>query len=300
MDTIDADMIVLNTLDLANKQLAKLLGSDVIIIKSPMMPPIDDVIRTEIEGLKERNFGKRDKLSVLLETNGGLAETVERVSDVFRRHYQVVNFIVPNYAYSAGTLLVLSGDEIFMDYYSVLGPIDPQYPTESGEYVPGMGYLAKFQELVDKVNGAKEGEEAKVRAEMSLLLKKFDPAKLFHIEQSIAHAKSLLRSWLPKYKFKDWTATETRKIPVQLENRVERADEIAEILGNAQRWHSHGRGISIRELESEEIKLKIKNFGDDPKLNEHVRHYHALFVDYVAKRGIKAAVHSLRGMRKVR
>ncbi len=47
---------------------------------------------------------------------------------VMRKHYKEVSFIVPSHAYSAGTVLVLSGDKIYMDYYSVLGPIDPQYP----------------------------------------------------------------------------------------------------------------------------------------------------------------------------
>ena len=193
----------------------------------------------------------------------------------------------------------MSGDEIHMDYYSVLGPIDPQYQTENGEYVPGMGYLAKFQELVEAVNSTHLGEEHTTRAELAILIKKFDPAKLFHIEQSIAHAKSLLRDWLPKYKFKDWKSTETRGSLVEADDRAQRAEEIANVLGDAKRWHSHGRGISIRELGSDEIKLKIKNFGDDEKINTDVRHYHGLFVDYMNKRGMRGAVHTIRGVRRV-
>ena len=45
---------------------------------------------------------------------------------------------------SAGTILCMSGDKIFMDYASILGPIDPQVPTpDTGDYVPALGYLDK-------------------------------------------------------------------------------------------------------------------------------------------------------------
>jgi len=54
-------------------------------------------------------------------------ETIERIVAVMRNHYESVSFIIPNFAFSAGTVLALSGDEIYMDYYSVLGHIDPQY-----------------------------------------------------------------------------------------------------------------------------------------------------------------------------
>jgi ClpP class serine protease len=67
----------------------------------------------------------RKKLAVLLTTGGGVVEVLPRIVDTFRRHYDVVDFIVPNYAFSAGTVLVMSGDAIHMDSYSRLGPIDP-------------------------------------------------------------------------------------------------------------------------------------------------------------------------------
>jgi hypothetical protein len=299
MDTISSDQLVEHTLLEANRDLSRQLGGDVLSFKAPMMQPVDDIVRTEVEGICERQTKRKmTKIVVLVETEGGFVETVERIVSVLRRHYQTVEFIIPNFAYSAGTLLVMSGDEIYMDYYSVLGPIDPQYPGEDGKYVPGMGYLAKFQELLEKVNDPPGGDDSKVKAELAILIKKFDPAKLFDIEQSVDHAKSLLKEWLPKYKFKDWGPTASGR-PVTPEDKIKRAEDIAAVLGDAKRWHSHGRGITIRELESEEIKLKIKDFGADPKLNATIRHYHGLFIDYLRKRGIRGALHSARGVRRV-
>lgn len=41
-----------------------------------------------------------------------------------------VNFVIPDYAMSAGTLFAFSGDKIYMDYSSSLGPIDPKFIME--------------------------------------------------------------------------------------------------------------------------------------------------------------------------
>ena len=233
----------------------------------------------------------------MLETSGGFIEAVERIATTLRKNFKIVEFIVPNYAYSAGTVLVMSGDEIYMDYFSVLGPIDPQYHGEDGNYVPGMGYLAKFNELAEIVN--KDPSGSSTRAELSLLLKKFDPAKLFHIEQAVEHSKSLLEDWLPRYKFKDWTRKEISKKRVTAADRKARAIEVAKALGDAKHWHSHGRGITIRELQSDKIKLKVRDFGENQELNLAIRHYHGLFIDYLQKRGMKGAIHCRHGIRRI-
>lgn len=305
MDTIKIDQVVENTLHAVRLELSKATGgADVYLLKSPMMQGVDDIFRTEIEGVCDNRGGApaTDKAVVLVETNGGSVETVERIVSVLRKHYAIVEFIIPSYAYSAGTILVMSGDEIWMDYYAVLGPIDPQYQSEDGRHVPGMGYLAKFRELTERINTTHDEDGNELpdpRAELAFLTKRFDPARLFAIEQAIEHAQKLLIEWLPKYKFKDWTERETTKVPVTNQDRIDRAKQIAEVLGNTTRWHSHGRGISIRELASEEIKLKIKDFGTEPNLNGHVRHYHGLFVDYAARMGFNAALHSARGTRRI-
>jgi ClpP class serine protease len=45
---------------------------------------------------------------------------------VIRKHYKTVNFVVPDYAMSAGTIFCMSGDKIFMDYASALGRSIPR------------------------------------------------------------------------------------------------------------------------------------------------------------------------------
>ena len=298
MDTIKCNGAIEMFLRQGNLELSKAFQSDVIFLKAPMRPPIDDAIKDEIEELKTDKKAK-DKLTVFVETNGGYVETVERIVSVFRKHYAAVEYVVPNYAYSAGTILVLSVDELYIDYYSILGPIDPQIGSDSGDgNLPGMGYLAKFEELVSQINDPTKAVE-ETRAQLAYLIKKFDPAKLFTIEQAIEHSKSLLRDWLPKYKFKAWTVKETSGTAVTDQDRKARADQIAEVLGDAKRWHSHGRGVGIKELTSENIKLKVVNFGENAALNSNISQYYGLLTDYLRKNRYSAAVHSKRGVRRL-
>lgn len=302
MDTIKCNAAIEMFLTEGSIALGKQFGSDVLFIKSPMQPPVDDAVKHEIEEIRQiklkRGEKRPDKLTVFVETNGGYVETVERIVSVFRKHYSTVEYVVPNYAYSAGTILVLSGDELYMDYYSVLGPIDPQIEMDGGGTVPGMAYLAKFEELLAKINDPANPPET-VRGELQYLIKRFDPGKLFTIEQAIEHSKSLLKAWLPKYKFKSWTQKETTGVAVTDQDREDRAAQIASVLGDAKRWHSHGRGVGIKELESEEIKLKVVNYGVEETLNRHISQYYGLLIDYLAKNGMEGALHSRRGVRRL-
>ncbi|MBF0155234.1 MAG: ATP-dependent Clp protease proteolytic subunit [Magnetococcales bacterium] len=296
---IKADDVVEDRLKIKNQDLGAVFDAQVILMRSPLSMGVDDAVRDCIEELVEMEENNRKKrLCVLIETTGGYIEVVERIYRVFRQHYGEVIFIVPNFAYSAGTVLVLSGDEIYMDYYSVLGPIDPQIDGEDRNgFVPGIGYLNKYYQLMNAINTDIDGTNT--RAETLFLLNKFDPAKVFFIEQARDHAVDLLKEWLPKHKFKDWTETSTRREPVNEEMKRLRASEIAEVLGDPERWHSHGRGIGIRELESEEIKLVVNNFAEKPDLNAVIRSYYSLAIDYFAKMNMPFAIHSVLGVKEI-
>ena len=105
-------------------------------------------------------------------------------------YYEEVNFIVPDYAFSAGTIFCMSGDDIYMDYFSVLGPIDPQVQNKEGNWVAALGYLDKVNELIEK---AKKNELT--QAEF-IILKDFDLAELKGYEQAKELTIALLKKWL--------------------------------------------------------------------------------------------------------
>ena len=55
-----------------------------------------------------------------------MADAAERLVKILRSNFDEVNFLIPHSAYSAATMLALSGDSIVMHPSAVLGPIDPQ------------------------------------------------------------------------------------------------------------------------------------------------------------------------------
>ena len=156
------------------KNIERAAKADCLTYVGPIITGADDKIRYAIEDIRS----KKAKLLVVLETWGGYAEVARRMADTFRKHYGVVDFLIPSHAMSAGTILVMSGDAIHMDYYSVLGPIDPQIQNQEGRQIPALGYLIRYEELLDKAN---KGQLS--AAELSILLN-FDQGDLYRYTQA--------------------------------------------------------------------------------------------------------------------
>jgi len=221
---------------------------------------------------------------MILDTPGGIVEIVERMVELIRYHYQELVFVVPDRAMSAGTVFVMAGDAIMMDYFSRLGPIDPQIEKE-GKLVPALSYLAQYRRLIKR---AREGNLSD--AEFALLAQ-FDLAEIHQYEQARQLTVKLLRKWLVSYKFKNWEATESRGLPVDDTMRVERAREIAEALSDNERWHSHARGISMQTLR-DELNLRIDDFGEDSEVSRLIRGYYELLRDYLNREKLMFFVHT--------
>ncbi len=125
-----------NLLKTEIEKIETLTESDVLAINGPIVDELLNIVLNLVEDIQN----KKNRLSIILTTNGGSAEVTERLVHIFRHHYENVDFYVPDYAYSAGTILCMSGDEIYMDYHSVLGPIDPQVPNKEGKFVPNISF----------------------------------------------------------------------------------------------------------------------------------------------------------------
>ena len=259
-----------------------ILSADGLTIISPILPGLDTRVRIVLEEISD----KRTSLVVILDTPGGIVEVVERIVEAIRHFYAEVIFIIPDRAMSAGTIFTLSGDRILMDYFSCLGPIDPQIEKE-GVLVPALSYLNQFERLNQK---AQQG--ALTSAEYALL-SKLDLGELYQFEQARELSIELINKWLSNYKFKNWNHTETQKLPVTQEMKINRAKEIAKALNNTERWHSHGRGIDMRTLTSE-LNLKIEDYTTIPKLGKAVREYYELLRDYMYREKMNSFVHTRR------
>ncbi len=276
--------------ELLNKklcQLEKRLQGDVIFYLGEIQPGLLRLFRDLIEDLK-KDKKKTERLVIILNTTGGSAEIAEKMVDITRRHYKEVFFIVPDFAMSAGTIFCMSGDKIYMDYSSSLGPIDPQV-WNGKQWVPALGYLDKVEELLEK-----DRNGALTRAGF-LILQGQDLAMLSRCEQAKALTITLLKKWLVEYKFKDWKTHQTDPVkkgqPVTTQEKEKRAEEIADLLGNNKEWHSHGRMIGIETLRTK-LKLKIEDFSEDFFLHPLIRSYNDLLTEYLARNNFNTFLHS--------
>lgn len=257
-------------------ELEDIANSDVLCYSGPIVDGNENVFLDIIEELAD-SPDKRDSLMVVLTTTGGSAMAVERYVNIIRKHYEKVSFVVPDYAYSAGTIFCMSGDEIWMDYFSVLGPIDPQVKNKEGKFVPALGYLDKVNSLIDKArNGSLTNAEF-------LILKDFDLAELRAYEQAKELTVTLLKKWLVKYKFKNWDKHKNGN-SVTMAEKEKRAEEIADKLGDNNIWKSHARPICIEELEN--LKLKIEDYSDKETFRKVIRRYYNLSKDMINKYGL--------------
>lgn len=256
--------------------LEQFLDADVLVYYGNLAPVSANLFAKLIEDLKA-DATKRDKLYIILTTLGGSAEIVERYVNILRYHYKEVNFIVPDYAYSAGTIFCMSGDSILMDYISVLGPIDPQVPNKDNKYVAALGYLDKINEFI-----AKAANNTLTKAEL-IWLKDLDLGEIRSFEQARDLTTDLLKKWLVKYKFKNWTH-HSNNTCVTEEEKQQRAIEIAQELSDNNKWKSHGKGISIAELS--DLKLKIEDYSKEDDLRALIRDYYNTMDEYVRMKSI--------------
>lgn len=281
------DDIIFKVVRDAEADLEPRLDADIVYFNSEIRMNIFPWFREVIEKLGRRQE-KKDAIAIFLTTPGGQAEVVEKLVEVVRAHYPLVYFVVPVAAMSAGTIFCMSGDKIYMDYSSSLGPIDPQVPDREGKFlIPALGHLDKVNEIIQK---SKDNTITPV--EFQWLLNQ-DLAMLRFYEQARDLSIALLEKWLVQYKFKDWLTHRTNN-PGALVTPAEkqaRATEIATLLSNNAHWHSHGRLIGIRTLK-ETCRLDIDDFAGDQDLQKAIRTYNDALSDYLARVQIRSFLYN--------
>lgn len=271
---ISRDGVLRNWLNKKLGEVEDAVVGDVLTIYGGIVPEVSIKVRMAIESIPQPS----ESLLVILHTGGGRVEETQNIVQVMRKHYDRVNFLIPVRAMSAGTVLAMSGDKIYMDYLSRLGPIDPQTPGDSGKkWVPALSYLHQYEELIKKGNLS--------IAELTLL-NKLDLAELHSIDLAANLAVSLITDWLAKSKL---DLTDNGKL-LPAEAKRGKAAEIAEELKNHKKWLSHGYNIHKDKLA--ELGLVIDDYSDNPQLTRVVWDYFFFLVEYVGEEPRPAFVHS--------
>jgi hypothetical protein len=197
------------------------------------------------------------KLDMYLETPGGSAEAAEDIVKFLHTKFKEICFVVTGEAKSAGTIMVLSGDEILMTDTGSLGPIDAQ--VKIGRSVIS---AHDYKEWAD--NKMKEAEKNKrLNPFDATMVAQISPGELMGVNHALKYAEELVSEWLVKYKFKNWTETETRKLPVTKEMKGDCAKRIAGELTNHSKWRTHGRSIKAADLQNIGLRITTINSTSD-------------------------------------
>ena len=189
-----------------------------------------------------RNINKNTNIDLLLHTIGGDIDATEKIVNMIRERVEsaVFRIVVPDYAKSAGTLMVLGADRVVMSDSSELGPIDPQIIRVEGD---GQRVSVSVQHHLDAYDEyATQLAEAPDDPVAALMLQKFDPAVRQTFIGVDRRARQLAENFLVQGMFSEGGGNPTGA-----------ANELL----NTRQWHTHSQVISWRDAIDPRIGLKV-------------------------------------------
>ena len=178
------------------------------------------------------------KVDVLLHSPGGRPDATERIVDILRNRFDEVNFLIPHSAYSAATMLALSGNSILLHKSATLGPIDPQING-----IPARSIKRGFEKAKEKV--AKEGPES-LPAYIPLI-EKYTLDLLELCEDSERLSKKLVSEWLREYMF------------VGQKGITRRIKQAVDYLSNYDQHLMHSRPLLLKKLQKFKLNICLAN-----------------------------------------
>ena len=202
-------------------------GRDCVIDENDTMPFVDLL----------HNVSAGHNLDLLLHTTGGSIDAAEKLMGMMRRHVGTAELrvIVPDFAKSAGTLMVLGADSVLMSDMSELGPIDPHARLfDSWQSV--QNYIDAYDEHARTLKTDRDNIAAQI------MLGKLDPATLKLCRSAKERARQAAENLLKRGMFRksgNWTLT------------------VRELLDTS-RWFSHGQMISWEDARDPQIGLEVE------------------------------------------
>lgn len=155
---------------------------------------IDDKLSNNIVFLNDNikfmeiisNIEDNKDLDIIINSLGGDISSSDSIVNILLTYKGLVNTYIPFYAMSAGSLIALCGNKIYMDSYSQLGPVDPQVcisldDNSNEEYVPAKtlidmnkeGYLNNNNNLIINYYDGKLLYDDGIRTVKNILFNKY-------------------------------------------------------------------------------------------------------------------------------
>ena len=188
-----------------------------------------------------------DEIDVFIESPGGGIDAAHRIVNLLRDKFKSIRFLVPGSAYSAATMICLSGDEILMDERACLGPIDPQING-----IPARSIINGFNSVREILK--KQGPGA-LPAYLPLL-QKYD-LHIFEIcKDAEERGKKLVAEWLMRYML------------LSDKQKKAKTKTIVKFFSNYDDHKSHARPIFFSDAKA--IGVKVNSLSDNPALKSNI------------------------------
>ena len=214
-------------------------GDECMIDASDTMPFVDLL----------HNVPPNRDVDLLLHTVGGSIDAAEKLIRMMRSKIGTawLRIIVPDFAKSAGTLMVLGADSVVMSDMSELGPIDPQIRL-GDRWRSAQNYIDAYDAHAETLKEDPNDVAAQI------MLGKLDPADIRSCRAAVNRARQAAESLLKRGMFRNggnWTQT------------------VTELLATT-RWLSHGQMISWEDARDPLIGLVV----------EHLEYHSETWQDY--------------------
>lgn len=206
----------------------------------PNTPNFIDI--SDVDGFTDlvQSTNGSEEIDVLLHSPGGRPDATERIVHILRNKFKKVHFLIPHSAYSAATMLALSGDTITLHPSATLGPIDPQING-----TPARSIKRGFEKVKEIIK--QEGPEA-LPAYIPLI-EKYSLDLLELCEDSEKLSKDLVSEWIRIFML---NGKET------YENQIE---EAVDFFSDYDKHLLHSRPLIISKLNK--FKLNIQQADND-------------------------------------
>ncbi len=162
-------------------------------IASDALPLFKDILE---------DFGQSNKISLVLNTNGGHLETPWPLVNLIREYCTAFEVIIPEKALSAGTMIALGADKIVMLPYSQLGPVDPAADIVDNDKKQIRRF--EIEDIIGFIDLAKDkigiAEQSALVEVMKELAKEINPTMLGSVNRTHSLVRRLAKNLLDLHK----------------------------------------------------------------------------------------------------
>jgi ClpP class serine protease len=193
-------------------------------------------------------------LDLIIHSPGGYIAATESLIQYLRSKFAAnIRVFVPQIAMSGGTILALSGYEIWMGRHSNLGPIDPQFGN-----IPAVTLIEEFERAYNEIK-----KDTDKLALWRPILAQIPPTQLTQAQQAIDLSRSIAQKTLMEGMF------------AGAPNRRYKARKVAKALTNVKTHKQHSRHIPFDDCKK--IGLTVRRLEDNQDLQDAMLAVHHAF-----------------------